>query len=157
MGRTVLCVSKTSPAQMTRDLILERAGYRVVSTNDPGEATRIFTATPVHAVVLGDSLPAEQRMELAKTLKNADETVPIIAFNNSSGTQISAGIVDEQLESLGDPQLLLEALKRVLPVDGNQRVDGNHSMNGNQSVDGNQRVDGNHSMNGNQSVDGNQH
>jgi hypothetical protein len=27
--------------------------------------------------------------------------------------------VDEQLESLGDPQLLLEALKRVLVRDGN--------------------------------------
>ncbi|HZU31345.1 MAG TPA: hypothetical protein VFB79_09530 [Candidatus Angelobacter sp.] len=120
MGWTVLCVSKASPAQVTRNLILERAGYRVVSANSPDEAARIITVTSVHAVVFGDSLSAEQRVELARALKSVDQTVPIIAFNSSNGTQISHGIVDEQLESLGDPDLLLEALERVLPVDGNK-------------------------------------
>lgn len=124
---------------MTRNLILERAGYRVVSTNDPGEATRIFIATPVHAVVFGDSIPSEQRVQLARSLKNANGAIPIIAFNNSNGTQISAGIVEEQLESLGDPQLLLEALERVLPVNGNQHVDGNLFLDGDHSMNRNQR------------------
>lgn len=118
MGWTVLCVSKISPAQITRNMILERAGYRVVAVDDPVEAVRIFTASPMDAVVFGDSIQGEQRFELARTFKRLSRAVPIVVLSKTSGSQLSAGLVDEQLESLGDPQLLLEALKRVLSQDG---------------------------------------
>ena len=108
-------MSKTSFAQVTRNLILEQAGYRVVSASDPTEATAVFTHSVVHAVVLGDSLPAAERLEIARAFKQLKPTVPIVALSKTSGTQFSAGLVDEQLESLGDPRLLLEALERVLP------------------------------------------
>jgi CheY-like chemotaxis protein len=113
-------VSKSSPAQVTRNLILERAGYQILSASSPAEATAIFTTRVVHAVVVGDSLHADQRLELARALKQMNKSIPILALTKSSGTQVPAGIVDEQLESLGDPRLLLEALSRVLR-DGNSK------------------------------------
>src|SRR6476646_638207 len=118
MGWTVLCVSKISPAQITRNMILERAGYRVVAVDDPVEAVRIFTASPMDAVVFGDSIQGEQRFELARTFKRLNRAVPIVVLSKTSGSQLPSGLVDEQLESLGDPQLLLEALKRVLSQNG---------------------------------------
>lgn len=118
MRWTLLSVSKPSFAQVTRNLILERAGYIVVPARDPAEATELFNPLVVHAVVIGDSLHAEQRLELAQTFKQLAPTVPIVALSKTSGTQIPAGLVDEQLESLGDPRLLLEALLRILPGDG---------------------------------------
>jgi len=120
MRWTLLCVSKVSSAQITRNLILERAGYQVVAAGDPAEATSLFTRSVIHAVVLGDSLHTDQRLELARVLKQLDPLVPIVALSKTSGTQIPACLVDEQLESLGDPRLLLEALVRVLPRDGNE-------------------------------------
>ena len=119
MGWTVLCVSKISPAQVTRNMILERAGYKVIAITNPNEAARAFAASAIHAVVFGDSIQSDQRTELARTFKRLDRSVPIIALSKTSGSQFPAGTVDEQLESLGDPQLLLEALKRVLARDGN--------------------------------------
>ena len=98
-------------------MILERAGYRVVAVDDPVEAVRIFTASPMDAVVFGDSIQGEQRFELARTFKRLHRAVPIVVLSKTSGSQLPAGLVDEQLESLGDPQLLLEALKRVLSQD----------------------------------------
>ena len=118
MGWTVLCVSKISPAQVTRNMILERAGYKVIAIANPDEAARAFAASAIHAVVFGDSIQADQRIELAWTFKRLDKSVPIIALSKTSGSQFPAGTVDEQLESLGDPQLLLEALKRALARDG---------------------------------------
>ena len=118
MGWTVLCVSKNSPAQVTRNMILERAGYKVIAIANPDEAARNFTDSAVDAVVFGDSIHADLRIELAQTFKRLDRSVPIIALSKTSGSQVPAGIVDEQLESLGDPHLLLEALRRVLPQDG---------------------------------------
>ncbi len=111
-------MSKPSSAQVTRNLILERAGYHVVAVTCPAEATRFFVYSVVHAVVFGDSLQAEERLELARAFKQLNPSVPIVAFSRTSGTQIPGGLVDEQLESLGNPRLLLEALLRLLPSDG---------------------------------------
>jgi DNA-binding NtrC family response regulator len=119
MGWTVLCVSKISPAQITRNMILERAGYQIVAIDDPGEAVRIFKTSTVDAVVFGDSVNGEQRFHLARTFKSLNGTVPIVALSRTNGSQLPTGLIDQPLESLGDPHLLLEALKRVLPQDGN--------------------------------------
>ena len=119
MEWTVLCVSKISAAQVTRNMILERAGYKVIAIANPEDAVRIFMPSAIDAIVLGDSIHAGQRNDLARTFKRLSPSVPIIALSNTSGSQVPSGIVDEQLESLGDPQLLLEALKRALARDGN--------------------------------------
>ena len=118
MSWILLCVSKSSSAQITRNLILERAGYKVLSASDPEEAAAIFTSKVVHAVLVGDSLQAEQRLELARKFRQLNRSIPIVVLSKSSGTQVPAALVDEQLESLGDPCLLLEALARVLPENG---------------------------------------
>ena len=118
MGWTVLCVSKISPAQITRNMILERAGYQIVAIDDPDEAVRIFKTSVVNAVVFGGSINGEQRFRLARTFKSLNRAVPIIALSKTSGSQFPVGLVDQHLESLGDPHLLLEALQRVLSRDG---------------------------------------
>jgi DNA-binding response OmpR family regulator len=122
MGWTVLCVSKISAAQITRNMILERAGYWIVAIDDPEEALRIFKTCVVDAVVFGDSINGEKRFQLARTFKSLNRAVPIVALSKTSGSQLPAGLIDQQLESLGDPQLLLEALKRVLSRDGDGSV-----------------------------------
>jgi len=120
MSWTLLCVSKSSPAQITRNLILERAGYKILTASDPEQAVAIFTSKVIHAVVIGDSLQADHRLELARKFKQLNRSIPIVVLSKSSGTQVPASLVDEQLESLGDPRLLLEALSRLLPEDGNK-------------------------------------
>lgn len=120
MGWTVLCVSKISPAQVTRNMILDRAGYQIVAIDDPDEAVRIFKTSVVNAVVFGDSVNGDQRFQLARTFKSLNRSVPIVALSKTSGSQIPAGLIDQQLESLGDPHLLLEALKRLLSRDGDR-------------------------------------
>jgi DNA-binding NtrC family response regulator len=100
-------------------MILERAGYKVIAIANPEEAVRIFSASAIDAVVFGDSIQADERNDLARTFKRLSPSVPMIALSNTSGSQVPSGIVDEQLESLGDPQLLLEALNCVLGRDGN--------------------------------------
>jgi DNA-binding NtrC family response regulator len=128
MGRIVLCVSKISPAQITRNMILERAGYQVIAIDDPGKAVRIFSASVVDAVVFGDSINGEQRLGLARTFKALNSAMPIVAFSKTSGSQMPTKLIDEQLESLGDPHLLLEALKRVLSQKGDGSAQGDGSV-----------------------------
>ncbi len=149
MGWTVLCVSKISPAQITRNMILERAGYQIIAIDDADEAARIFKTCEISAVVFGDSINGEVRFQLARTFKALNSAVPIVALSKTSGSQMPTGLVDQHLESLGDPHLLLEALRLVLSRDGDGRAhtatvhdhdrasqDGNSSAKAASSPDG---------------------
>ena len=115
MTRTVLSVSQHSATQITRNLILERAGYKVLSTGDLAEALRLFEANSVDAVVLGDSVSAEDRQRLGKSLKRL-KPVPIVMFCKMSDSRILRELADEQVESHEDPRSLLDALERVLTI-----------------------------------------
>ena len=114
MGLTILCVSRASVAQVTRNLVLEQAGYRVLATEDPSEAERIFSSGGIHAVLLGETIQAQQRIELGASFKRINPSVPIVFLYRMNGFRVPPGIADEQVESLGDPRVLLQALRRVL-------------------------------------------
>jgi DNA-binding response OmpR family regulator len=113
MSRTVLSVSQHSATQITRNLILERAGYRVLSTGDLEEAIRLFQTNAIDAVVLGDSVTAEDRHHLGSSLKRL-KPVPIVMFCKISDSRSLRELADEQVEVGDDPRTLLEALERVL-------------------------------------------
>lgn len=114
MGFTILCVSQASAAQVTRNLVLQQAGYRVLATDDPGEAERIFADGQINAVVFGETIQAQQRIELGTSFKSIRPTVPIVYLYKMNGFRVPPGIADEQVEFLGGPKLLLAALDRVL-------------------------------------------
>ena len=114
MSRTVLSVSQHSATQITRNLILERAGYRVLSTLDLKEAVRIFQNNEVHAVVLGDSISPENRRELCGNMKRLKPPVAIVMVCKMNDSRALREMADEQVEALEDPRVLLEALARVL-------------------------------------------
>jgi DNA-binding response OmpR family regulator len=114
MKRTVLSVSQHSATQITRNLILERAGYEVLSTRDMAEALRIFAAHAIDAVVLGDSISAENRQRLGTNLKSI-KPVPIVMLCKMNDSRALRELADEQVESHEDPRSLLEALERVMP------------------------------------------
>jgi DNA-binding NtrC family response regulator len=114
MRRTVLSVSQHSATQITRNLILERAGYRVLSTGDPSEAVQLFEHNVIDAVVLGDSISAEKRQHLGSSFKRLKPPVPIVMLCKMSDSRALRSLADEQVESFEDPEALLEALARAL-------------------------------------------
>jgi DNA-binding response OmpR family regulator len=118
-------------------MILERAGYKIVAIDDLNEAVRIFKTSVVDAVVFGDSINGDQRFQLARAFKSLNRSVPIVALSKTSGSQFPAGLIDQHLESLGDPHLLLEALQRVLARDGDGSAQASPTGRDRASLDGN--------------------
>lgn len=86
----------------------------MLATEDPSEAERIFSDGGVHAVVLGETIQAQQRIELGASFKRLNSSVPIVFLYCMNGFRVPPGIADEQVESLGGPKILLQALGRVL-------------------------------------------
>jgi DNA-binding NtrC family response regulator len=114
MGLTILCVSQASTAQLTRNLVLEQAGYRVLATENADEAQRLFSACEINAVVFGETIRAQERIELGTSFKRLNPSVPIVFLYKMNGHRVPPGIADEQVEYLDGPKPLLQALDRVL-------------------------------------------
>lgn len=123
MGLTILCISRVSPAQVTRNLVLEQAGYRVLATDDAGQAEQLFRQDHISAVVFGETMRADDRIELGTAFKRVKPSVPILFLYKMNGFRVPPGIADEQVEFLGGPKLLLQALNRLLSDGQNQRDD----------------------------------
>ncbi|HET9166266.1 MAG TPA: hypothetical protein VFP11_09725, partial [Candidatus Angelobacter sp.] len=69
--------------------------------------------------------------------KSLNRSVPIVALSKTSGSQFPTGLIDQHLESLGDPHLLLEALQRVLSRDGDGSAQASPAGHDRASEDGN--------------------
>lgn len=121
MGLTILCVSRSSTAQVTRNLILEQAGYRVLATENSHEAERLFAESEIAAVVFGETMRAQERIELGTSFKRTKPSVPIVFLYKMNGQRVPPGIADEQVEYLAGPRPLLKALERVLGNNGTGR------------------------------------
>jgi len=123
MGLTILCISRISPAQITRNLVLEQAGYRVLATDDAAHAEKLFRDDLISAVIFGETMRADDRIELGTAFKQMKPSVPILFLYKMNGFRVPPGIADEQVEFLGGPKLLLQALNRLLGDGKNQRDD----------------------------------
>jgi DNA-binding NtrC family response regulator len=114
MGLTILCVSQASTAQLTRNLVLEQAGYRVLATESAEEARRMFSGSEISAVVFGETIRAQERIELGTSFKRMKPSVPIVFLYKMNGYRVPPSLADEQVEYLDGPRPLLQALDRVL-------------------------------------------
>src|SRR6185312_5618537 len=98
-------------------------GYRVLATDDAGQAERLFRDGHISAVVFGETMRADDRIELGTSFKRIKPSVPILFLYKMNGFRVPPGIADEQVEFLGGPKLLLQALNRLLSDGQNQRDD----------------------------------
>lgn len=96
----------------------------MLATEDPSEAERIFSDGGIHAVIFGETIQAQERIELGASFKRINSAVPIVFLYRMNGFRVPPGIADEQVESLGGPKLLLQALGRVLGDGSSMDDDG---------------------------------
>ena len=90
-----------------------------MSTRDIIKRQRDLCESPrfidrLHAVVLGEFVDGERRLEVGRTCKQLKPAVPIVVLYRMSGFRVTPDIADEQVELLDDPQFLLDAIGRVL-------------------------------------------
>lgn len=93
--RLILCVDDETVGLQVRRLLLERAGYRVLTALDGPTGIEVFTREPVEAVVLDYSMPGMTGGEVARNLRRIKPEVPILML--SAYTSLPAevdGLID---------------------------------------------------------------
>ena len=104
----ILCVDDEVVGLRVRKILLERAGYQVLTAEDGCSGIEIFTTQPVDAVVLDYAMPGMHGGEVARKMRQAKPGVPILLLSAYVGLpEEVSGLVDIYMtKGEGAPALL---------------------------------------------------
>jgi CheY-like chemotaxis protein len=77
----VLCVDDELIGLQVRKILLERAGYRVLTARDGASGLALFSSEPIEVVILDYSMPGMHGGEVASKMRQIKPTVPILLLS----------------------------------------------------------------------------
>jgi CheY-like chemotaxis protein len=118
----VLCVDDEQIGLRVRKILLERAGYRVLTAPDGRSALEIFSAEPVEAVVLDYSMPGMDGGEVAVKMRKTKPDVPILLLSAylDLPPEVTSLVALYMTKGEGAPALLTNLSNLLQPVSASQ-------------------------------------
>jgi CheY-like chemotaxis protein len=118
----VLCVDDEQIGLRVRKILLERAGYRVLTAPDGPSALEIFAAEPIEAVVLDYSMPGMHGGELAVRMRQTKPEVPILLLSAylDLPAEVTSLVALYMTKGEGAPALLTKLSSLLQPVSASQ-------------------------------------
>jgi CheY-like chemotaxis protein len=112
---TILCIDDESLGLQIRRIVLEQAGYRVLTAEDGPSGLNLFRSHPIDGVVLDYYMPDMDGGAVAQTMRRERPAVPIMllsAYINLPPEIVA--LVDVTLLKGEGPEELLEKLRLML-------------------------------------------
>jgi len=115
MTRLVLCIDDEVVGLQVRKILLERAGYKVLTAPDGRTGLEMFRAEPVQAVILDYTMPGMNGGEVANRMRQTKPEIPILLLSaNIALPPDIAGLVDGYVTKGESTPVLLERLGTML-------------------------------------------
>ena len=115
----VLCVDDEVVGLRVRKILLERAGYQVLTAPDGYSGLELFAAQPVEAVVLDYAMPGMHGGEVARQMRETKPQVPILLLSAYVGLpdEVSS-LVDVYMTKGEGAPALLQKLGNLFAIPG---------------------------------------
>jgi CheY-like chemotaxis protein len=111
----ILCVDDELVGLRVRKILLERAGYRVLTAMDGPSGLAIFESEPIEAVVLDYSMPGMHGGEVAGRMRAIKPRVPILLLSAYIGLPAEVtSLVDLYMTKGEGAPMLLQKLESLL-------------------------------------------
>src|ERR1700722_13794250 len=111
----VLCVDDEQVGLKVRKILLERAGYRVLTALDVSTGLQVFAQEPVQAVILDNSMPGMHGGEVAARMRQIKPQIPILLLSAYIGLPVEVtSLVDLYMTKGEGAPLLLQKLSSLL-------------------------------------------
>lgn len=115
----ILCVDDEPIGLRVRKLLLEHAGYSVMTASSGPEGLEIFATKSISAVVLDYAMPEMNGGEVAAEMKRRNPQIPILMLSAYVDLPEDAlQHVDARALKGDSPIALLAELKKLLPGEG---------------------------------------
>ncbi len=112
---TVLCIDDEKTGLLIRKIVLERAGYRVLTAPDGDAGLVVFRGQHVDAVVLDYAMPGLNGSEVAHAMRLHKPKVPILLHSAYVSFPDDVLRLVDMCVTKGDgPEALLSRLKEML-------------------------------------------
>jgi DNA-binding NtrC family response regulator len=112
--RTVLSVNKDPAVLSTRNAVLASAGYAIRPCTDVEEALELCASRRFDIAVIGDCITFEQRLQLARELRELCPQMTIVMICRPYETCRKGEDADEVVGSLDGPEALLRAIDAAI-------------------------------------------
>jgi CheY-like chemotaxis protein len=113
--KTVLCIDHQPLPLLIRKILLEHAGYAVLTAESAQEGLQLFESEVVDAVVLHNFLGKVDGGRVSAQMKQLKPEAPVIVLLSSGDEPIAAlPVVDVFMSTLNSPNILLAKLAEVL-------------------------------------------
>ncbi|RSL15439.1 response regulator receiver domain-containing protein [Edaphobacter aggregans] len=111
----VLCVDDELVGLRVRKILLERAGYRVLTALDGAAGLDLFASEPVEAVILDYSMPGMHGGEVAARMRQVKPEIPILLLSAYIGLPAEVtSLVDLYMTKGEGAPILLKKLGSLL-------------------------------------------
>jgi CheY-like chemotaxis protein len=111
----VLCVDDELVGLHIRKILLERAGYRVLTASNGPSGLEIFSTEPIEVVVLDYAMPGMHGGEVAVRMRQTKPQVPILLLSAYMGLSAEVtSLVDLYMTKGEGAPVLLEKLSSLL-------------------------------------------
>jgi CheY-like chemotaxis protein len=111
----ILCVDDELIGLRVRKVLLERAGYRVLTALDGTSGLRLFESEPIEAVILDYSMPGMHGGEVATRMRQLKPDVPILLLSAYLGLPIEVtSLVNLYMTKGEGAPVLLQKLETLL-------------------------------------------
>ena len=114
----ILCVDDETVGLQVRKMLLERAGYRVLTALDGQSGIDLFTQQPVEAVVLDYSMPGMSGGEVATHMRQVKPDIPILMLSayTSLPAEVTKVVSVSMTKGEGAPALLKKLGSLISPT-----------------------------------------
>ena len=116
-GAGLVLLAEDDPAlKRYLEVVLQRAGYAVVSASDGLEAMKLLLSNPVNIVVTDAVMPNLNGYELCRFVRSSQQLshLPIVLLSALDAKNADAEKVDVFLPKPVSPEVLLECLAKLL-------------------------------------------
>jgi CheY-like chemotaxis protein len=111
---TLLCTDDNVTALYVRKLVLESAGYSVLTADDAKTAMQIFTDTDVDLVLSDHFLQETTGVELAAEMKRLKPNVPVVILSGAVDPPEGVLHADLFLSKTETPLTVLQKIAELL-------------------------------------------
>ncbi len=110
----ILCVDDEETPLLLRKLLLQKAGYDVITARTAEEALRIASSNSVDLVLSDYLMPGVTGAQLACQFKARHPHLPVVLLSGVNEIPSDAGIADSFLSKVEGPERLCQEIASVL-------------------------------------------
>ena len=112
--RLILCIDDQRQGLHARKLILESAGYEVITASSGRAGLRLLKRHPVHLVILDYRMPKMNGAAVAREIRRSYPHVPILMLSGQIDVPRSASSAVDVFVAKGQPPAVLLGCLNVL-------------------------------------------